>query len=382
LSISKKIEDRWSLPQKLNIRNYNNRGKYTSAFLANDAKTLLVAITRDDTYGGEDVYVSFQDKNDNWSQPLNLGPKINTASDEYTPFLASDMLTLYFTSEGKPGFGIGDIYMSKRLDDTWKNWSEPVNLGPAFNTALSDFYFTIPASGEHAYFVSASRAKGATDIFKIKLPAELQPNPVVLIHGKVLNVKSKAPISADIFYETLPQGEERGKARSDGLGRYKIVLPTGSVYGFRASRAGFISINDNIDVKDVKKYEEIEKDLYLAPIEVGQVVRINNLFFESNRVEIAEASFPELNRLAETMKQNPSVEIEIGGHTDDIGSEQDNLKLSEDRAKKVSFYLYNKGTEFARMRSKGYGESKPLVPNDTDENRKQNRRVEILIFRK
>lgn len=382
LSISKKVGDKWGFPQKLNIRNYNNRGKYTSAFLANDGKTLLVAIMRDDTYGGEDVYVCFRDKNDNWSQPLNLGPKINTGADEYTPFLASDMTTLYFTSEGMPGFGIGDIYMSKRLDDTWKNWSEPINMGPAFNTALSDYYFTIPASGDYAYLVSATYAIGTTDIFRIKLPLDLQPNPVVLIKGTVLNAKTKAPISSEIFYELLPQGEEKGKANANSLGQYKIVLPAGSLYGFRASHPGFISVNDNIDVKEVKKYTEIEKNLYLAPIEQGQIVRINNLFFESKKWDITESSYPELNRLAETMKQNPTVEIEIGGHTDDIGSDLDNLKLSEERAKKVSFYLYNKGVEFARMRSKGYGESKPLLPNDSEANRQQNRRVEFLIYKK
>jgi outer membrane protein OmpA-like peptidoglycan-associated protein len=382
LSISRKIEDRWAIPEKLNIRNYNNRGKYTSAFLANDGKTLLVAITRDDTYGGEDLYVCFQDKNGNWSQPLNLGPKLNTASDEYTPFLASDMTTLYFTSEGWPGFGIGDIYMSKRLDNTWKNWSEPVNLGQAFNTVLSDFYFTIPASGDYAYFVSSAHSKGATDLFRIKLPLELQPSPVVLIKGRVLNAKTKAPIPAEIYYEMLPQGDEKGKANADGLGRYKIVLPAGSLYGFRASHPGFISINENIDVRETKKYTEIDKDLLLVPIEVGQIVRINNLFFSSNKSFITDGSFPELNRLAETMKQNPKIEIEISGHTDDIGSEQDNLKLSEERAKKVLFYLYEKGVEFARMQAKGYGEGKPLLPNTSEENRQQNRRVEFTIRKK
>ncbi len=382
LSISKKEGEHWTFPQKLNIRNYNNRGKYTSSFLANDGKTLLVAITRDDTYGGEDLYVSFQDKNGYWSQPLNLGARLNTAADEYTPFLASDMTTLYFTSEGWPGFGIGDIYMSKRLDDTWKNWSEPVNLGPAFNTTLSDFYFTIPASGDYAYFVSSTRAKGATDIFRIKLPIELQPNPVVLIKGRVLNFKTKTPLASEVYYETLPQGEEKGKANADAQGRYKIVLPAGISYGFRAARTGFISVNENIDVKEIKKYTEIEKDLFLVPIEVGQIVRINNLFFSSNKSFITDASFPELNRLAETMKQNPAIEIEIAGHTDDIGSDQDNLKLSEERAKKVLFYLYDKGVEFARMRAVGYGESKPLFPNTSEENRQQNRRVEFLIRKK
>jgi OmpA-OmpF porin, OOP family len=382
LSISRRVGEKWAFPEKLNIHNYNNRGKYTSAYLANNGKTLLVAITRDDTYGGEDIYVCFQDKNGNWTQPLNLGSRINTAADEYTPFLASDLTTLYFTSEGFPGFGAGDIYMSKRLDETWKNWTEPVNLGPAFNTPLSDFYFTIPASGDDAYFVSSARSTGATDIFKIKLPKQLQPNPVVLVYGKVLNAKTKAPLSAEIYYEILPQGEESGKANADQLGRYKIVLPSGHLYGFRASYPEYLSVNQNIDLKETKTYTEIEKDLFLVPIEVGEIIRINNLFFESSKSDIQEASFPELNRLAETMRKNPRLEIEISGHTDDIGSEQDNIKLSQERANKILIYLYNKGVEFARMRAKGYGEAKPITVNTSDESRMQNRRVEFVILKK
>lgn len=383
LSIAKKIANKWGFPQKINIRNYNNRGRYTSAYLANDGKTLLISYIRDDTYGGEDIYVSFQDKNGNWSQPLNLGNKINTGSDEYTPFLASDLTTLYFTSEGFPGFGKGDIYMSKRLDNTWKNWTEPVNLGSTFNTPLSDFYFTIPASGEYAYFVSSTNSMGATDIFRVKLPYELQPSPVVLVKGRVLNAKTKAPVEGEVRYETLPQGEDKGQANSDAVtGKYKIVLPPGNMYGFRATHPDYISINENIDLQKIDKYIEIEKDLYLVPIEVGQTVEINNLFFESNKTELKPASFPEMDRLAETLRKNHHIFIEIGGHTDDVGSDQDNLKLSQDRANKVLQYLYNKGVEFYRMQAKGYGESKPIVSNDSEANRQQNRRVEFLITKK
>ena len=383
LSVSKKAGTKWGFPQKINIRNYDNYGDYTSAYLANDGKTLLVSITRTDTYGGEDIYVCFQDKNGNWTQPLNLGNKINTGCDEYTPFLASDLSTLYFTSEGFPGFGKGDIYMSKRLDNTWKNWSEPVNLGSTFNTPLSDFYFTIPASGEYAYFVSSTNSMGATDIFRVKLAYELQPSPVVLIKGHVLNAKTKAPVEGEVHYETLPQGEDKGHANAEALtGKYKIVLPPGSMYGFRATHPDYISVNENIDLQKIDKYVEIEKDLYLVPIEVGQIVEINNLFFESKKTELTPASFPEMDRLAETLRKNTNIHIEIGGHTDDVGSDQDNLKLSQDRANKVLQYLFNKGVEFYRMQAKGYGESKPIVPNDSEINRQQNRRVVFLIVKK
>ena len=383
LSLARKEGDKWGFPEKINIKNYKNRGQFVSAYLANDGKTLLVAMTRDDTYGREDIYVCFQEQNGDWTQPLNLGPKINTASDEYTPFLASDLSTMYFTSEGFPGFGIGDIYMSKRLDNTWKNWTEPINLGTSFNTALSDYYFTIPASGKFAYFVSAVNAIGKSDIFRIKLPIELQPSPVVLVKGRVLNAKTKAPVEGKVRYETLPQGEDKGQANAEAsTGKYKIVLPPGSMYGFRAMHPDYISVNENIDLQKIDKYVEIEKDLYLVPIEIGQTVEINNLFFESNKTELTAASYPEMDRLAETLRKNPNIHIEIGGHTDDVGSDPDNLKLSQDRANKVLQYLYNKGVEFYRMQAKGYGESKPIVANDSETNRQQNRRVVFLITKK
>lgn len=383
LSLARKEGEKWGFPQKINIKNYKNRGDFVSAYLANDGKTLLVAMTRDDTYGSEDIYVSFKEKNGDWTQPMNLGPKINTASDEYTPFLASDLSTMYFTSEGFPGYGVGDIYMSKRLDNTWKNWSEPINLGTSFNTALSDYYFTIPASGKFAYFVSAVNAIGKSDIFRIKLPAELQPNPVILVKGRILNAKTKAPVEGEVHYETLPQGEDKGHANAEAItGKYKIVLPPGSMYGFRATHPDYISVNENIDLQQIDKYVEIEKDLYLVPIEVGQVVEINNLFFESKKTELTPASFPEMDRLAETLRKNTNIHIEIGGHTDDVGSDQDNLKLSQDRANKVLQYLFNKGVEFYRMQAKGYGESKPMLPNNSETNRQQNRRVVFLITKK
>ena len=383
LSISRKIDGAWTMPEKLNIRNYDNQGKFFSAYLANDGKTLLISITRSDTQGGEDIYVSFQTKNGTWTTPLNLGNKINTASDEYTPFLASDLTTLYFSSDGMPGFGKGDIYMSKRLDDSWKNWSEPVNLGPVFNTALSDYYFTIPASGEYAYYVSASQAKGASDIFRIKLPKEIQPNAVVLVKGRVLNAVTRKPLAAKIYYETLPQGDTKGEANTEAIsGKYKMVLPPGSLYGFRASCPGYLSVNENINLNQIDRYVEIEKDLLLVPIEAGQMVRLNNLFFDSRKAEFSEASFPELNRLVNIMNENPSIEIEIGGHTDHLGSEQDNVLLSQARADKIREYLSQKGISTGRMLAKGYGESKPLVPNDTETNRQLNRRVEFLILKK
>jgi len=383
ISISHRTQYGWSFPEKLNIKNYYNKNRYSSFYLANDGKSLLMDIERDDTFGDSDIYVSFVQENKIWSEPLNLGATINTPATEGTPFLAADNKTLYFTSDGHPGFGSSDIYLTKRLDNTWQNWSEPQNLGRPINSENWDAYFTISALGDYAYLISSKNSIGETDIFRIKLPLQLKPEPVVLVQGKVYNSKTNKPIFANITYQKLPEGNEVGIARSDpNSGKYKIVLPSGQMYAFRAKAEEFIGINENMDLTDLKEYKEITKDLYLTPIEKGQTIRLNNIFFDFGKYELKEESFPELDRIAKILRERPAIEIKISGHTDNIGSDEDNLILSQNRAKSVTDYFISKGIDATRMITQGYGESKPISSNETDEGRQQNRRVEFTILKR
>lgn len=273
--------------------------------------------------------------------------------------------------------------MTKRLDDTWTNWSEPKNLGPQLNTANWDAYYTITASGDYAYFVSSANSNGGTDIFRVALPQEVKPDPVVLVSGKVLNAKTQEPISANITYQFLPDGKEAGLASSNpGDGNYKIVLPSGKKYAFSASAPGFIAVNQNLDLSDLKEYKEMTQDLYLVPIEVGQTVRLNNIFFETGKAELLAESYFELDKLVKVMTDNATMEIEIEGHTDNVGSDAANMTLSKNRAKAVYDYLISKGIAATRIKSNGYGETKPLGSNDTDEGKAQNRRVQFTILKK
>jgi outer membrane protein OmpA-like peptidoglycan-associated protein len=382
LSIAVKEGNNWGYPKKIEIDKYYNNNKFGEYYLSVSGRILLMAIERQDTYGGKDVYVSFLKTNGRWAEPKNLGGMVNTPCSEVSPFLAADEKTLYYSTSCFLGYGSHDIFVTRRLDDSWTNWSEPQNLGSAINSKGFDAYYSITASGEYAYFSSTNQHNRSSDIYRIRLQEEAKPKPVVLVKGHVYDKKTKKPIAAQILYESLTSGKEIGEARSksdDGF--YSIVLTAGEKYGFRANAKGYAAINRNIDLTKLDSYREIERDLYLVPIEKGQTVRLNNVFFEYDKTEIVVDTHLELDRLVKLMQEYPSMKIEIGGHTDNKGSASYNRRLSTKRAKAVYDYLINKGINKKRLSYKGYGKSKPIESNDTEEGRKANRRVEFKIIK-
>ncbi len=379
---SNKTGTGWSDPNRVHIDSFYTHHRFMEFSLANDGKTMIVSLQRDDSYGVRDLYVCFLRGDGSWTAPKNLGKDINSAADEGMPFIASDGKTMYFSTDGRSGYGAVDMYMTRRLDDSWQKWSEPQNLGPDFNTKDWDAYYTIPASGDYAYFVSNKNAIGALDIFRAKLPPSLKPEPVVLVSGRVYDSKTNKPLAADIHYEYLPSGKEAGIARTNPAdGSYKITLPAGSVYGFRAEVKGYIPIEENLDVKKIDDYKEIQRDLKMVPFEVGQTVRLNNIFFDFNKSVLHEESNAELNRLVQMLIQSKDISLEIAGHTDNVGSAATNKKLSESRANAVKAYLVSKGISASRLKVVGYGSTKPLSSNDTEDGRQQNRRVEFTILK-
>jgi len=318
VSISYNEGNSWSTPTKLKIKNFYNKNDNIGGFyLANNSKILLMSVERDDTYGGLDLYFSTLENDGSWSEPKNLGKDINTAADEDSPFLASDNLTLYYSTAGHCGYGNDDMFVTHRFDSTWTKWSEPENLGSQLNTSGWDAYYTIPASGEWAYFVSDKNSIGAEDIFRVAVPKALRPKPVLLVSGKVFNAKTNSPIGAKIIYETLPDGVEVGIARSNpDNGDYKIVLPSGAKYGFLAESQGFIAVNEHLDLQQFDNYAEITRDLFLVPIEEGQTIRLNNIFFDFDKYTLLEDSYSELNRVVRFLIYNPKFNIAIHGHSD------------------------------------------------------------------
>ncbi|MES2764991.1 MAG: OmpA family protein [Bacteroidota bacterium] len=379
-AISKRTANGWSIPQAVKIVNFYNRSRVASYSLSADNQTLLMCVERDGGSGNLDMYVSFLKDNNEWSEPQNLGRDVNTAGQEATVFLAADGATIFFSSNGHNGYGDNDIFMSQRLDSTWTRWSEPQNLGASINSAGWDAYYSTDASGVQAYFVSENNSLGKNDIFKVKLPPSLQIRAVVLVRGKVFNAKTKEPLSAQIIYESLEDGKTLGTAQTNpATGEYQIVLTAGKLYGFRAQAEKFIAVSQNIDLTQLAAFKETERNLALVPIEVGQTIVLNNLFFDYNETIVRSESYPELNRVAELLKQKPEMRITIKGHTDNVGGAQFNQVLSGKRAQAVAEYLFSQGANNNQVSIVGLGASQPVAKNDTEENRAKNRRVEFTI---
>jgi OOP family OmpA-OmpF porin len=387
VSISSNIGGEWSKPKALNIINDYNFNEKANYFLVNNRQTLLMSVEREDSYGDRDLYVSFMNADSTWSEPLNLGDVINTANEESAPFLDSDDKTLYFSSNGFSGYGGNDIYVSRRLDDTWTNWSEPENLGPEINSPLEDLFFNIPVASEFAYY-SRGVSETNMDIFRVKLPIIKNPEPWVTVKGKVVDKSTGTPMSAKIVYERLPDGKGLGIAQTNPeTGEYELRLPAGQLYGIHVESVGKLSESQNLDLRDVKADKEIkDQDFVLDNIQVASIdettkIVLNNVFFDFDKAELKQESYPELNRIATLMKEKGSIEVEIAGHTDATGDANYNLGLSKRRANAVAKYLISQGVAKDKIQVAFFGETKPVESNESVEGRKKNRRVEFRIIK-
>lgn len=648
-SIVRRTKTGWTDREDLHIKGFSNKSKYSMYFLANDGKTLLISYNDGASVGQEDLYVSFLQGDGEFSKPINLGKTINTFGQEFSPFLASDGVTMFFSSDGHPGtLGGNDIYVTRRLDNSWRSWSKPENLGPTINTPSFDAYFVIPACGDYAYMASKANSLGGTDIFRLPIPSFAKPKPVLLLSGTILDAATNDVLNTSIEYKTandmaiagvattnpatgeftvvLPVGQkyifyakapnyqtdsivfdltsateckfenrniklnlaptimsgkitnavtqkplagtvrlkaasgkefdtqadasgrytlkiegtvaggsisveatghkvsseeinfsagqrhrsfeknfelkssavvitgtvrnaqsnsaipgatikyklvqggkegevkaneegkfkieveaatvqyalageaygyrnatvevgispeqqnvskdillaprppillygkvineisgegisanmrhialknkEEGMAKSNEGGEYKIELPHLTHYKFVIKKDGYISIYEKFEPDTTQKFQEIERNFKLLPIDIGTTVRLNNIQFEFAKATLLPESFEDLDRLVELMNDASTLVIEIAGHTDDIGSDADNLKLSQKRSESVREYILSKGITADRVEAKGYGESKPLVANKTEKDRAINRRVEFRVLRK
>ncbi|GHM99950.1 hypothetical protein WSM22_14400 [Cytophagales bacterium WSM2-2] len=386
ISISNNVGGTWSKPKTITIKNNYNYSDRAHYFLSNSQKVLLMSVDREDTKGGRDLYVSFAQTDSIWTEPLNLGSVVNTAGDELTPFLAADDITLYFSSKGFSGYGGSDIYVSKRLDETWTNWSEPQNMGPEINTKLDDMFFNIPSTSDYAYFSRAVTSDNF-DIYRVKLPFFKNPEPIMVVKGKLIDGKTGKPISAKIVYERLPEGKELGSTFSNPeTGEYEIHLPGGYQYGVRAEAKDHISSSQNLDLRKYKQAATIQDDFKLEPIKIAPVeenvtITLNNIFFDFDRSILKVESFPELNRIVALMTEKSAMQVELAGHTDQTGPADYNMILSERRAKAVAKYLVEKGIATDRILVVFFGETKPIDLTKTREGNARNRRVEFRIVK-
>lgn len=384
ISKSTRTRQGWSQPVECKIaNNYNLHEKNQLEFcVAPDGKSIILAVQRKDTRGNRDLYITHQQADQTWTEPVSLGPVVNTADFESSPFLAADGRTLYFTSGGHPGFGNGDIFVTRRLDDSWTNWSEPENLGPAINTPEWDGYFTIPASGDYAYLSSRAGSMGEDDIFRLKLYQAIKPDPVAIISGQVLDSQSKKPIASDVISSLADEQKETAKAEFDPeTGEYKLILPTQKVYTIRAIKEGYFPTTETLDLSKDKRFRDIKRNLLLVKIEAGQKITMRDVLFEQSQYNLVAGASTELDHVVDMLKKYPDMEILVEGHTDNQGDWDLNMKLSADRVRVVKDYLIEKGIVENRIQTKAWGPSKPIASNGTEEKRKLNRRVEFTILK-
>lgn len=383
MSISRRTPVGWSFPRQMKIKNYVNYSQYTEFAIGGNGKVLIMTVHRRDTRGAKDLYVSFLQSDSLWSEPKNMGNMINTAEDEFTPFMASDNKSLYFSTKGHPGYGENDIFVSRRLDDSWTKWSEPVNLGPTINSAGWDGYFTIPASGDFAYLCSQNESYGLEDIFRIKLPEANKPEAVAIVMGSVLNSVTSKPMAANVFANALGEKADSMKIEYSPItGEYKMILPLKKKFVIYAKQKGFLSINESIDLSKETKYREIKRNIYLMPIETGQKAQLKEVVFQQSSYELLPDSFSELDKMVDMMKENMAIEIHLDGHTDNQGDWNQNIILSENRVKEVKKYIVSKGITANRITTKAWGGSKAIFSNESETTRMKNRRVEFTIKKK
>jgi outer membrane protein OmpA-like peptidoglycan-associated protein len=387
LYISRRTGNNWSKPQNLG-RSVNSVEWDSQPTLSADGRTLYFTSTRRGGQGQEDIYVTTLDPKGNWTPARNLGRPVNTAGKDMAPFIHASSSTLYYVTDGLVGMGGLDVYRCEMQSAT--TWSEPTNLGYPLNTHENEASLFISSDNRRG-FCSRSRAAEPgvrkeqdrpVELFSFVVPQQIRARETsTYTQGRVFDAVTKKPIQADVQLYDLNTDELTQYVTSDSEnGDYTVVLNEGRQYAMYAAADKYLMSSLSFDYSDKRSFDPLVLDIYLEPVRSGRSIVLNNLFFDTREYALKPKSRTELNRLVGFMKQYPEVQVEIIGHTDDVGSDDDNLVLSQNRAKSVYSYLISQGVKVNRLRFKGYGESKPLVANDTEGHRQQNRRIELKIL--
>lgn len=391
--VAKKISGKWQITETIrffqgqkgwafNITNdkfdLQNAASINYPSLSADGTKLLFTCNYIGGYGIIDIYMSELTESGKWGEPKNLGPKINTKGIEASPFLHPDNKTLYFISNGHPGLGKLDVYKSVLKNGEWQT---PELLGYPISSTDVELSFSMSADGETAYFTSDRGEPGNASIYKTTVANSMKPTiGIVSFSGKVIDGLTQKPIEAEIIIENLTTGEKIAVLQSDfQSGNYYVPLPKGSNYSISVNKEGYTFYSMNFDIPRDFKKNEIENNIELYPVKTGVKLTLNNVFFDTGSDKLKDASKLELARAIEMINSYPNMTIEIGGHTDNVGSAKMNLDLSDKRAKSVMKYLKEKGIPQSKMTAKGYGLTVPVASNDTEEGRQKNRRVEIIF---
>ncbi len=347
--------------------------------ISSDGRTLYFVRGAGSTARNIDIMYSTLSERGQWSEAKKLEGPINTSGQDVSPFIHFDNQSLYFASNGHPGMGELDFFVSRKQPDG--SWGEPQNLGYPINTAGAEFSLIVSPDGKTGFFASDNieGGFGRLDLYSFELPEESRALEIAYITGKVTNKKTKEPIAAEIQFSDLDKNMVVLTDNSGRDGTYFSVLPGNSDYGLSIQKKGFLFYSKNFSLSTESAERAFVLNVELIPIEVGESVKLENIFFGFDSYTLEDRSFAELNTIIHFLQENPTVKISIEGHTDNEGSSAYNKSLSENRAKSVYTYLAEKGIDKTRLSYKGFGDSQPVSTNDTEEGRALNRRTEVKI---
>ncbi len=379
LYYSVKEGDQWSIPKNIG-KPVNTAYRETQPSLSSDGRTLYFSSNKPGGKGLHDIWVSYRDENNKWTEPENLGDPINTIGIEMSPFIHPDNRTLYFSSDEHIGMGGYDIFMSQLQPEG--NWSKPVNLGYPINTNRDEIGLIVNSRGDKAYYSSNIDASWGKDIFVFDMPRQSRPDMVTYMKGTIFNANNKKPLKAQFELTDLNAGKVINMSYSDSItGEFLVCIPIDHNYMLNVSKQGYLFYSENFALKNrFHLTEPFLKNIPLQPLQVGVSTILKNIFYETDSFAIKKESEAELMKIVKFLQDNPDIRVEISGHTDNIGNADYNQVLSENRARIVAEYLINASIQSNRIVYNGYGMSMPVALNDTEENRAQNRRTELKII--
>ena len=376
LYFSLKTKNGWSEPQNLGPT-VNTDFWESSPSISPDKRAIYFASGRAGGFGGRDIWVTHLLPNGKWGNVENLGEAVNTIGDESCPFIHADNETLYFNSNGHQGYGMTDLFLSKKVSDS--TWTVAQNLGYPINTIDDEGSLIVAADAKTAYYASDNyNSKGGLDIFSFTLRNDIKPTKTLWVKGKVFDKKSLQGLPSAVELIDIVSKKIINKIKTDEEGNYLATLPIGKNYLFNVTRKGYLFYNENFSLVTITD-SVFTKDIPLQPIETGATIVLNNIFFDSKLFVLKPTSIIELDKVVQLLTDNPKLKIQISGHTDNIGKPKDNILLSNNRAKAVTNYLLQRGILATRVIAKGFGSTKPLADNKTELGKGMNRRTELSV---
>ena len=377
LYISYSTPDGWSEPENLG-ENINSPYWESAPSISPDSRTLYFSSDRPGGYGGRDLYMSIKQPNGRWGKAVNLGSTINTNGNELYPYIHADNQTLYYTSDGLPGYGKTDLYITRKtgIDE----WSVPENLGYPINTIEDEGSICISSDGSTAYYASdRADSRGGLDLYTFDLRDDIRPYKTLFVKGRVYDEATKRGLPCSVELIDNATHKTIMKITADEVGKYFIPLPTGKDYTFVVNRKGYLFYSNLYELSKEKSDSTYTKDIALQPLKLNASMTFKNVQFDKNAFTLLSISIIELDKLVQVLNENPTIKLQINGYTDNTGNAEENIKLSTARAKSVVDYLISKNIKAERLSYKGFGATNPIAENNNEEGRAKNRRTEFVV---